>query len=77
MSDVIMASAITATASILCQMIVSSRTQSLVAYRVDQLEKKVDKLHGMVEEIYRAKSRSGEGAIPRLPHFTPPTGDVL
>ncbi len=49
MSDVIFASAITAAASILCQMMVSARTQSLIAYRVGELERKVDKLISKAE----------------------------
>ena len=78
MSDVILASAITAAASILCQMIVSARTQSLIAYRVGELERKVDKLYLILEERHGTyQGGDGDGALPHLPHFAASTGNVL
>lgn len=78
MSDVILASAITAAASIFCQMMVSARTQSLIAYRVGELERKVDKLYLVLEERNGSHTGSGDGGtIPHLPHFAKSAGNVL
>lgn len=73
-----MASAITAAASILCQMIVSARTQSLIAYRVGELERKVDKLCLAMDGRHSTyQGGDGDGSIPHLPHFTASAGNVL
>lgn len=82
MSEVILATSITAVASIVCQMIISSRTQSLVEYRVGELERKVDKLSRIIEGMYcggaGAKGAAdGAGNIPHLPHFSHSAGSVL
>ncbi len=81
MSDVILASAITAAASILCQMMVSARTQSLIAYRVGELERKVDKLYLVLENSQSSSGGThaggGDGGIPHLPHFAQGAGSIL
>lgn len=77
MSDVILASAITAAASILCQMMVSARTQSLIAYRVGELERKVDKLYFAIEGNKPPRAGAGDGRVPHLPHFSQNAGSVL
>lgn len=51
MSDTVVAAALTAAAAVLCQIIISARASSLITYRVEILEKKLDKLGEMGERL--------------------------
>ena len=74
MTDTVLVAVITAAATILCQLIISARSSSVIAYRVELLEKKVDELGAVVLKLCsdsgrKSSARSSEGVIPHLPHF--------
>ncbi len=50
--------AITAVASIICQIIISNKNSNVVVYRVDQLEKKVEKHNNFIERLTRVEDRA-------------------
>ena len=56
--EAIMVAGITAAATIICQVLISCRTTSLMAYRIDQLEEKVNKHNQMVERLYKVEERA-------------------
>lgn len=69
MTEAIMAAAITAGASIICQMMIGRRTREqaakaqeenskLVLYRLEELEKKVLKHNNLVERMYKLEERT-------------------
>ena len=58
MTESIIVAAITAMATVVCQVIISHRTSSLTVYRIDQLEEKVNKHNNMVERMYIVEQRS-------------------
>ena len=58
MSEAIIVAAITAAATILCQIIISNRSNGLIAYRVDQLEEKVTKHNNFIERLTRVEDRA-------------------
>lgn len=58
MTESIIVAAITAMATVVCQVIISHRTSSLTVYRIDQLEEKVSKHNNMVERMYIVEQRA-------------------
>ena len=58
MTESIIVAAITAIATVVCQVIISHRTSSLTVYRIDQLEEKVQKHTNMIERMYIVEQRS-------------------
>lgn len=52
MSEAILIACITAAASVLCQVLISRRTSSLMAYRIEQLEKTVGKHNNLIERTH-------------------------
>ena len=58
MSEAILVAIITAAATIICQIIISRRSNSLIAYRVDQLEVKVTKHNNFIERLTRVEDRA-------------------
>lgn len=58
MTESIIVAAITAMATVVCQVIISHRTSSLTVYRIDQLEEKVNKHNNMVERMYIVEQRA-------------------
>ena len=58
MTESIVVAAITAFATVVCQIIISRRTSSLTVYRIDQLEEKVQRHNNMVERMYVVEQRS-------------------
>ena len=58
MTEAIVVASIGALASIICQIIISAKTNSLTTYRIDLLEEKVEKHNNMVERLYIVEGRS-------------------
>lgn len=62
MSETLIASLISAgSAIIVCvitQLISAKKTEALVVYRIDQLEKKVDRHNSLVDRTYRLEERA-------------------
>ena len=56
--EAILVAGITAAATIICQVLISCRTTSLMAYRIDQLEDKVGKHNQLVERMYAVEARA-------------------
>ena len=63
MTEAIIVASIGAITSIVCQIIISNKSKNLTIYRIDQLEKKVEKHNNVVERMYQA-----EGHIKELQH---------
>ena len=57
MTESIIVAAITAMATVVCQVIISHRTSSLTVYRIDQLEEKVNKHNNLIERTYKIERR--------------------
>ena len=57
-TESVIVAAITAVATVVCQVIISHRTSSLTVYRIDRLEEKVSKHNNMVERMYVVEQRS-------------------
>ena len=53
-----MTAVITAAATIICQVIISKRNSNLVVYRVDQLEKKVERHNNFIERLTKVEDRT-------------------
>ena len=58
MTEAIIVATIGAIASVLCQVLISAKTNSLTVYRIALLEEKVQKHNNMVERLYVVESRS-------------------
>ena len=58
LTESIIVAAITAMATVVCQVIISHRTSSLTVYRIDQLEEKVNKHNNMIERMYIVEQRA-------------------
>ena len=58
MGDAALTAVITAAATIICQVIISKRNSNLVVYRVDQLEKKVEKHNNFIERLTKVEDRA-------------------
>jgi hypothetical protein len=58
MNEAIVVAAITAASTILGQIIISRRTNNLMAYRVDRLEEKVTKHNNFIERLCRVEDRA-------------------
>ncbi len=58
MTEAIIVAVISALASVICQVIISAKTNSLTTYRIDLLEEKVEKHNNMVERLYIVEERS-------------------
>ena len=58
MTEAIVVASIGALASVVCQIIISVKTNSLTTYRIDLLEEKVEKHNNMVERLYIVEGRS-------------------
>jgi len=55
MTEAIIVAVITAAASILTQLLIASKSNSLMAYRIGELEKKVLVHNGIVERMTKAE----------------------
>ncbi|MBR5272425.1 MAG: hypothetical protein IKU25_03405 [Clostridia bacterium] len=58
MTEAIVVASIGALASVICQIIISIKTNNLTTYRIGLLEKKVEKHNNMVERLYVVEQRS-------------------
>ena len=58
MAESIVVAAITAIATVVCQVIISHRANSLTVYRIDRLEEKVNKHNELIERMYVVEERS-------------------
>lgn len=58
MSEVVLAAGVTAAASIICQIILCARGNSLTTYRIRALEEKMDKLNDLVERMYTLEEQT-------------------
>lgn len=58
MTEAIVVASIGAIASVICQIIISIKTNNLTTYRIGLLEKKVEKHNNMVERLYVVEQRS-------------------
>ena len=58
MTEAILVASIGAVASVICQIIISVKTNNLTTYRICMLEEKVEKHNNMVERLYVVESRS-------------------
>ena len=56
--EAIMVAGITALATIICQVLISCRTTSLMSYRIDQLEERVNKHNNFIERLYKVEDRA-------------------
>lgn len=56
--EAVLIACITAGASIVCQVIISHRSCGIMAYRIDQLEEKVQKHNNYIERLYRVEDRA-------------------
>ncbi len=79
MSDAVLVAGITALATIVCQLIISGRSSSLIAYRVEMLEKKVEDLNSLILCMHSAQDKNKgahedakliNGILPQLHHFS-------
>ena len=52
MTEAIIVASIGAITSIVCQIIISNKNKNLTIYRIDQLEKKVEKHNNVIERVY-------------------------
>lgn len=53
MLEGIIGAAITAVASIICQLIISKNNQNLIEYKIDELTERVDKHNNLIERTYK------------------------
>ncbi len=58
MTEAIIVAGIGALASVVCQIIISVKSNSLTAYRIGQLEAKVQKHNNLIERMYIVEQRS-------------------
>lgn len=58
MTEAIIVAGIGAAASVICQIIISVKSNSLTAYRINQLESKVQKHNNLIERMYIVEERS-------------------
>lgn len=58
MTEAIIVAGIGAAASVICQIIISVKSNSLTAYRINQLESKVQKHNNLIERMYIVEQRS-------------------
>ena len=58
MSEVVIAAGITAGASVLCQIILCIRSNSLTSFRINALEAKMDKLNELMERMYNVEEQT-------------------
>jgi len=58
MTEAIIVASIGALASVICQIIISVKTNNLTSYRIGMLEEKVEKHNNMVERLYVVEQRS-------------------
>jgi len=86
MSEVVLAAAITAGASVICQIIISHRSSSIIAYRVSALESKVSELGSLTERMCLLEERNRrntdmlnrlDDGIPHMTHFSTPQSHII
>lgn len=58
MTEAVIVASIGAVASIICQILISVKSNNLTAYRISQLEEKVQKHNNLIERMYVVEQRS-------------------
>lgn len=58
MTDAVLAAGIAAAASVICQVLISCRANSIVAFRLDRLEGRMDKHNNFIERMYKVEDRA-------------------
>lgn len=62
LTEAVIVAVVTAAATVLCQLIISRRTSNLMAYRIEQLEHKVEKHNQVVERLYAVEAQAQSNA---------------
>ena len=57
-TEAIIVAGITALATVVTQVIIAFRVNSLIAYRINELEKKVNRHNNLIERVFKVEERS-------------------